>query len=559
MIEFARALRQIKLIEEISKKDFTNDIDNYSLFSKSENIIPPIKFRVIGQVLSPNEKPTCKGMTILLDNGEFVEIQIHEKWIDDSFIQGIYLASETKPAYLIQTSITNTLLEVNKPILYKGAQHKIDALEPTYTNFTEKDFLNILAYFRKFEYLKIISSFGIKNDRKFGDWLLSQVLEGKLARILDLEVLTDQEYLKRSFIAYNFNYLQPLVYHQYQVDEIKSIFDPLISKNGKAQQLLEKVLQSECKTFDNIRDDFFALFPGERAKLGDIRRVVSGGSLLMRNTRPPWFDDDFIDRWHVLLQSFFNYATSLFPGLPFEIKDSTRAILGKHFDLLKFLFIMPTVNFTILTSHMPWDMVDPDQPMYFGFTSFGPGTKAPKGNFNIEYVEKYVYRDIAIHPLVLFTCEYFSWKELVLNIMYHELIHILQQRYVQNYMTYMYLDDYSKPQKRLVQNQFLHENFSFLDKIVNDVDLVKLKNLCKENLGLFFIREILPEQFQGEINLDEYVMWKGGHTQAFLDLVQKYPYREVAFKQRNYTMKFINNLAVRLYGKSFGEKIEVFN
>lgn len=419
---------------------------------------------------------------------------------------------------------------------------------------------------RQFEFFDATKRWAMTNkDISNFAYILQQMLNnGAIKRDTMLDSSMDKAFLTKGFVSNVFSPFHPLIYHEFQARQVNEVFD----EHDPTSELREMLLDSRFFSFQHFKNTFNSRNTTMDKKTRDnlflaLSKTVSGafptqekGEIIWH---PHWFDDDFATRWREKLRkSYESIIKTHFPLLVAngKIKDwivpenEVQAILGHHMETMQFLFKIPIINLHVFHPLMRWDHLNP-RFFYDGIFIIKPenaddvGVSDPEKFVPLAFKPGIVSRTIIIHPLQLFMADMFGWDELVRQTLHHEIVHVLQMKFTTNMMTGQFLKN-----PRMLKTETVKRSLSYLDHLKSELPINQTIDLLEKVNDQLYIHERIPQELEHRYNLDDYISMHGGHTNAFITMMQNFKEKEIAWIQRREFFQLINNFAYRLTGES---------
>lgn len=540
----------------------------------SDNLFEVIDQKILDSSLKDRSSPSIKILNLIIDTEDDIEIEVFSLGGSINSHEIIKIEPDGDQ-FLLKHGQGSFFIPSKQKLEFGTVEGSVASAKPIPSNYSIQELSGILFETGKqrFDFTKTVDRWGVKNQGEFASLIQKEIDKGTITRRIFLETTSNPGLLKELFVANVLGFYRPLVYHEFQRRDIEAAF----KKHGLQSKLspqFKGLLESKYYTLKQFQKEINDL--NEQAELGVskkdlsnffamIRRSAMGGDLQDKNYRPSWFDDAFIEKWHarykifdkmIIKEHFPAIETMNGKTINYFDKDKNKLVevdlvdfLGPHYKTLSYLFSKPSYYYKVETEKMPWYLFTAN-PFYDGITV----TRTSGGrnyDFNqpaIEFQPASVNRFISIHPVELLCCDVFGWEQLVRQTMHHEIIHVLQEAQVNCFMYYAIING------RYIKNNS-SKAYNHILKIVEDVDKDILSKILVANMDKLYIKENvsdMPAVEARNYNLVEYVGRAGGHTKAFIDVVNQFSECKAAWAQRKQFLEKITATMFRIYGESIG-------
>lgn len=504
------------------------------------------------------------------DSDDFTVLEVGDEFAGE-LIADLYMAD--RDTLVINRAGSEPITIKKGAMLMVDGDHfnvsEITPLEKAYGDEALKAIINMeIENSRQINFKETIARWNMDDDSiaLFGELLFHLYEGGILKRNIVISKIRTKRFLRDAFIQNCLDFFQPLIYHQFQIDELKRYLNDIGIQRGLAGELAGLLEESK---FFNLVD--FQIFLDEkglpRNKKNEVylgvKKIVSGATEVKPKVwHPHWFDDEFASRWKKRLPRFAGMIIREHFPVVYDRKNNgfVRYLLDKRlleeelgdaFSALEFAFTLPRLNFLVRSDQMRWDHINPKE-FYDGVSMAEEvGRSSPTAFQSVNIHEVEMAYSIVIHPLQLLLEDVYGWKHLLWQTMHHELCHVLQFQYVKAKMAGLYLKYGKHPRTS--------GKFAFLERIRGKIDVGKTLDLISEANKRLYIRETIPAgQEMKYTTLEEYINKLGGHTTGFIDLVQRFKYCELAWMERDEYMRLVENFAYRIVGGNFSKGL-MFN
>jgi len=457
--------------------------------------------------------------------------------------------------------------------------------------YSEEELLAILKHellkTGSVEFNTIISRWGISERGPLSECLQKLIEANIVERQIELGTTMNPGLLIDLFMSNVCGFYMPLIYHEFQKRDLDTLFDTYLVLKSLTE-FKENIVKSRYYHFEALVTDLRRLIQENNITLtknqsldifgskshpncftAKLRAIIMGGSLQNENTRPHWFNAKFIDRWHdklkvldkVIIDEHFpnirlinNKSISIIDPRDNIFKEfDLIQVLGKHYDSVKHLFTQPVYDYWVVSPYMSWLVLNPSM-LYDGVTVSEPikGKPVTSNDEELSFAPKFVRKYISIHPIEMLCADYLGWVQLVKQTVHHEIVHRLQEKYVQCFMSIGYIQG-KLDSKHQLRETTSKANYEYLDNVIKDVDPILLQALIKDTMSKLYIKETISKNEQATFNLEDRVIMHGGHTNSFSEVVDNFNKCEVAMIQRNaFLSKIIAPMSWRAFGKSLG-------
>jgi hypothetical protein len=452
----------------------------------------------------------------------------------------------------------------------------VENISPVIKDYARERLLEIIKFefdqSKEVDFNDLLIKYGIKNDGVLAKCFKSLMNDPEsIARKVLLSRTKNPSLLIEAWMANVCGLFMPFIYHEFQLNDFNTLLsqypeftkiphfvdDFLANKFEHWEEcngyLLRSIKENDLKISDSHYDAFTT----------ELKAIVLGGSFATENFRPHWLNENFINNWHdkylaldtVVVKEHFPEAFNIQPDYVSIIDPRDNQFkridlqkeLGVHYEKLKHLFSRPFYNYKVISTYMSWMTTNPKK-LYDGVTVTKDVTnkETTSNDDTLSFQRKFISRYISIHPVEILCADYFGWTEFVKQTIHHEIVHRLQEKYVQCFMSIAFLEGKLRdtPSK---------QNYTYLASVKKDVDVNLLIELIKSTMSKLYIRETIPPEEQAMYNLEDRVQLHGGHTKAFSDVVMRFNRCETAIKQRKaFISTVLGHMIYRAYGIPLG-------
>lgn len=576
-----------RVMRDLQRFNASRLVDSASVFhnlveglNKNETYVP------FGQSSRPNsrsqfkckqfksdDEPDLKSIVVLMQkdaSGDIEEdfVSSGENWLDFGTISNMIIELDGTLT-IIENGNKHSIKRGDAATTAPGERVHIVEFASLVQQYSDADLDRILAHESiggQFEFHELLTRYNIGNFGGLIKAIDSRMSAGDVERVLTFEDDKSREGLTRAFMANVCGEFTPLVYHKFQVP----LIDDLFRSHSELDGLKQDVLNSRLYSFAQVKQRFLdgnTMSDDDKATfLVSLRKIISGADRVVYTGQakaywhPHWFDDTFAVEWkgklaamagRIVAEHFPLVSNTGRNGFRESLIDQaivTKKLGDVHSDL-DHLFKLPLINYVVRDPIMRWDHVNP--------SFFYDGVMMMEGRSNVSDFEhfdamglkpRYVAYSIAIHPIQLLCADRYGWVELVMQTLHHELVHVLQMRFVANKMAGYYLKN-----PTMKKNPSIKRNLGYLDALRGKMDVDAVLELIDAANEKLYIREAVPQEDTKRMNLEEYVNGRGGHTDAFMAVVRAFKYCKVAWKQRRAFLEFIQAFCHRTTGENFND------
>lgn len=501
-----------------------------------------------------------------------LSLKVGQQW-QGSSVRRI-IPSKPGSCIVITSDGASHALEPGVTIMVGGKSTTIENVSSSMVDHSKEEILaivkNAFTGSKIVDFASLIPAYGIKNDGELAKSFQSLIEPGAIERRSMLSTSMNPSLLLEDWFANVCGLYMPLLYHEFQARDASLLLNqfPEYSSLESIKSLLGNKFEhwEQCNAAIGIEmkeKGIKTAKPHHDEFMTRMKAIVLGGSLSNESTRPHWLSKEFRERWHarylaldeIIMKEHFPDVLTIQPD-KVSIIDPRDGVykqidlkveLGQHYESIKHLFTRPFYTYKVISTHMSWMTTNPKE-LYDGVTvTKDTGNEVSTSNdATVTFKQRFISRYIAIHPIELLCADYFGWVDLVKQTVHHEIVHRLQEKYVQCFMSIAALEG------KLRDTPSKH-SYTFLEAIKKDVDVKLLIELIKTTMGKLYIRETIPPEEQAKYNLEDRVRLHGGHTKAFSQVVMGFNRCEAAMKQRKAFIGLVlGHVIYRAYGVSLG-------